>query len=94
MEENSVIYETHDYVLAAALFAAGCKMAGIKREPPSERFSHGRAKFQFEDASAAEAQVEKYYCGQLLVEAKKHHSTLGEFRQLIYSKEKLGTPKN
>jgi len=90
MLDNGAVYETHDYVLAAALFATGCKMAGIKREDASERFKHGRAKFQFEDAEATEACVEQYYMGQLMVEAKKHQATLGEFRQLIYSKEKLG----
>lgn len=93
MAEITVVYETHDYVLAAALFAAGCEMAGIKREPPSERFTHGRAKFQFKNQLDVEVCVEQYYCGQLMVEAKRHHSTLAEFRQLIYSKEKLGTPK-
>ncbi len=93
MAEEAACYKTHDYVLAAALYAAGVKMKGVEREAPSDRFRHGRAVFIFTDAADAENKVSQYYGGLLFVEARTFQATMNEYRKLVFAKENLGGSK-
>ena len=83
-------YETRDIGMADSLFVGGAPLSEIKREPPSERYPHGRAIFCFSDKEKVADLVQCYYRGDLPVDAKQLLSTYYDYRRLAFNKEALG----
>ena len=89
MADDVSTYDTPDIGIAAALFVAGVPQVGVVREAPSAEFRRGRAIFCFEE-EPAQAKLQDYLCGRLMVDAQALVSKINENRRLIYNKERLG----
>lgn len=90
MNEVTEEYETRDIGMAASLVVGGANLSEIRREPSSERYPHGRAVFCFTDPDNVAALVQKYYTGNLNIDAKHLLSTYFDYRKLAFNKEALG----
>jgi hypothetical protein len=83
------VYRTTDIGVAAALRTAGQRIKDIVIEDPSDRYTRGRAVFEFEDFDATKKLANDYYCDRLEVNARTILSNFLEYRSLIFSKENI-----
>ncbi len=88
-DDAAQVYRTTDIGVAAALRTAGQRVHDIVIEDPSDRYSRGRAVFEFEDFEASKRMATDYYCDRLDVNAREVLSNFLEYRSLIFSKENI-----